>query len=64
MGYTAWKRRILCCQHEDTPFIDVMIKLLTIVSMTNTFNVGGVIPMELPKVVVEFEKIIQHKVVN
>ena len=47
-----------------TTALDVMIKLLTIVSMTNTFNVGGVIPMELPKVVVEFEKVIQHKVVN
>lgn len=32
------------------PFIDVMLVLLTIVLMTSTFVVSGIIPVELPKV--------------
>lgn len=33
------------------PFIDVMLVLLTIVLMTSTFAVTGMIPVDLPKVV-------------
>jgi biopolymer transport protein ExbD len=32
------------------PFIDVMLVLLTIVLMTSTFAVTGIIPVELPRV--------------
>lgn len=32
------------------PFIDVMLVLLTIVLMTSTFVVTGIIPVELPRV--------------
>ena len=38
------------------PFIDVMLVLLTIVLMTSTFVVGGIIPVELPKVAGRQEK--------
>jgi len=38
------------------PFIDVMLVLLTIVLMTSTFVVSGIIPVELPKVVGKYEK--------
>lgn len=37
------------------PFIDVMLVLLTIVLMTSTFAVTGMIPVELPKVVGKHE---------
>jgi biopolymer transport protein ExbD len=46
------------------PFIDVMLVLLTIVLMTSTFVVGGIIPMELPRVVGEHEKVLRSQVVE
>lgn len=38
------------------PFIDVMLVLLTIVLMTSTFVVSGIIPVELPRVIGKYEK--------
>jgi len=46
------------------PFIDVMLVLLTIVLMTSTFVAGGIIPVELPKVVSEHEKAMKSHVVE
>jgi biopolymer transport protein ExbD len=46
------------------PFIDVMLVLLTIVLMTSTFVAGGIIPIELPKVVAEHEKVMKSNVVE
>ncbi len=46
------------------PFIDVMLVLLTIVLMTSTFVVGGIIPIELPKVVAAHEKAMKAQVVE
>jgi biopolymer transport protein ExbD len=46
------------------PFIDVMLVLLTIVLMTSTFVVGGIIPIELPKVVAAHEKATKAQVVE
>jgi len=46
------------------PFIDVMLVLLTIVLMTSTFVVGGIIPIELPRVVAEHEKAIKSHIVE
>lgn len=46
------------------PFIDVMLVLLTIVLMTSTFVVGGIIPIELPKVVAEHEKAMKAQIVE
>jgi biopolymer transport protein ExbD len=46
------------------PFIDVMLVLLTIVLMTSTFVAGGIIPIELPKVVTEHEKVMKSNVVE
>jgi biopolymer transport protein ExbD len=46
------------------PFIDVMLVLLTIVLMTSTFVVGGIIPIELPRVVAEHEKAMKSHIVE
>jgi biopolymer transport protein ExbD len=46
------------------PFIDVMLVLLTIVLMTSTFVAGGIIPVELPKVVAEHEKTMKSNIVE
>lgn len=46
------------------PFIDVMLVLLTIVLMTSTFVVGGIIPIELPRVVADHEKAMKAQVVE
>jgi biopolymer transport protein ExbD len=46
------------------PFIDVMLVLLTIVLMTSTFVAGGIIPVELPRVVAEHEKTMKSNVVE
>jgi biopolymer transport protein ExbD len=46
------------------PFIDVMLVLLTIVLMTSTFVAGGIIPIELPKVVAEHEKTMKSNIVE
>jgi biopolymer transport protein ExbD len=46
------------------PFIDVMLVLLTIVLMTSTFVAGGIIPLELPKVVAEHEKAMKSHIVE
>ncbi len=46
------------------PFIDVMLVLLTIVLMTSTFVVGGIIPIELPKVVAAHEKVMKRQLVE
>ena len=46
------------------PFIDVMLVLLTIVLMTGTFVAGGIIPVELPKVVAEHEKTMKSNIVE
>lgn len=46
------------------PFIDVMLVLLTIVLMTSTFVAGGIIPIELPKVVAEHEKAMKSNIVE
>ncbi len=46
------------------PFIDVMLVLLTIVLMTSTFVAGGIIPIELPKVVTEHEKTMKSNIVE
>ena len=46
------------------PFIDVMLVLLTIVLMTSTFVAGGIIPVELPKVVAEHEKAMKSNIVE
>lgn len=46
------------------PFIDVMLVLLTIVLMTSTFVVGGIIPIELPRVVADHEKVMKAQVVE
>lgn len=46
------------------PFIDVMLVLLTIVLMTSTFVAGGIMPVELPKVVAEHEKAMKSHVVE
>lgn len=46
------------------PFVDVMLVLLTIVLMTSTFVAGGIIPIELPKVVAEHEKMLRSYVIE
>jgi biopolymer transport protein ExbD len=46
------------------PFIDVMLVLLTIVLMTSTFVAGGIIPIELPRVIAEHEKAMKSHVVE
>lgn len=46
------------------PFIDVMLVLLTIVLTTSTFVATGIIPVELPKVVGRYEKIMKTRVVE
>lgn len=46
------------------PFIDVMLVLLTIVLMTSTFVAGGIIQVELPRVVAEHEKAMKSSVVE
>lgn len=46
------------------PFIDVMLVLLTIVLMTSTFVVGGIIPIELPRVVAAHEKTMKAQLVE
>jgi biopolymer transport protein ExbD len=46
------------------PFIDVMLVLLTIVLMTSTFVAGGIIPIELPKVVAEHDKTMKSNIVE
>lgn len=46
------------------PFIDVMLVLLTIVLMTSTFVVGGIIPIELPRVVSAHEKVMKEQLVE
>jgi biopolymer transport protein ExbD len=46
------------------PFIDVMLVLITIVLMTSTFVAGGIIPVELPKVVEEHEKITKSHILE
>ena len=46
------------------PFIDVMLVLLTIVLMTSTFVAGGIIPVELPRVVAEHEKAMKSHVLE
>ncbi|MGD9579215.1 MAG: ExbD/TolR family protein [Syntrophorhabdus sp.] len=46
------------------PFIDVMLVLLTIVLMTSTFVVGGIIPIELPRVVAAHEKVMKEQLVE
>jgi biopolymer transport protein ExbD len=46
------------------PFIDVMLVLLTIVLMTSTFVVGGIIPIELPRVVAEHENAMKSHIVE
>jgi len=46
------------------PFIDVMLVLLAIVLMTSTFVVGGIIPIELPRVVAEHEKAMKAQLVE
>ena len=46
------------------PFIDVMLVLLTIVLMTSTFVVTGIIPVELPRVAGKHEAAtVKHVVV-
>ncbi|MBA4389859.1 MAG: biopolymer transporter ExbD [Syntrophus sp. (in: bacteria)] len=46
------------------PFIDVMLVLLTIVLMTSTFVVSGIIPVELPKVAGKYETMIRTGVIE
>ncbi len=46
------------------PFIDVMLVLLTIVLMTSTFVVTGIIPVELPKTGGKHEKILKTRVIE
>jgi biopolymer transport protein ExbD len=46
------------------PFIDVMLVLLAIVLMTSTFVAGGIIPVQLPRVVAEHEKALKSYVVE
>jgi biopolymer transport protein ExbD len=46
------------------PFIDVMLVLLTIVLMTSTFVAGGIIPIELPRVVSDHEKAMRSHIVE
>lgn len=46
------------------PFIDVMLVLLTIVLMTSTFVVSGIIPVELPKVAGKYENAIRTGVIE
>jgi len=46
------------------PFIDVMLVLLTIVLMTSTFMAGGIIPVELPRVIDEHEKAMKSHVLE
>jgi biopolymer transport protein ExbD len=46
------------------PFIDVMLVLLTIILMTSTFVAGGIIPIELPRVVAEHEKAMKSHIVE
>ena len=46
------------------PFIDVMLVLLTIVLITSTFAVTGVIPVELPKVAGKNETVTVTQVVG
>ncbi len=41
------------------PFIDVMLVLLTIVLLTSTFVMSGVIPVELPKVAGKHEEMVK-----
>jgi biopolymer transport protein ExbD len=41
------------------PFIDVMLVLLTIVLLTSTFVMSGVIPVELPKVEGKHEEMVK-----
>lgn len=46
------------------PFIDVMLVLLTIVLMTSTFVVTGIIPVELPRVAGKHEKMLKTRIVE
>ncbi len=41
------------------PFIDVMLVLLTIVLLTSTFVISGVIPVELPKAAGKHEEMVK-----
>ena len=42
------------------PFIDVMLVLLTIVLLTSTFVVSGVIPVQLPKVTSKHDQMVKN----
>jgi len=46
------------------PFIDVMLVLLTIILMTSTFVVSGLIPVELPKVTGKYENAMRTKIIE
>lgn len=46
------------------PFIDVMLVLLTIVLMTGTFTMMGIIPVELPKAAGKQEPVTVAQVVS
>lgn len=46
------------------PFIDVMLVLLTIILMTSTFVMSGLIPVELPKVTGKYENAIRTKIIE
>ncbi len=46
------------------PFIDVMLVLLTIILMTSTFVVSGLIPVELPKVPGKYENAMRTKIIE
>jgi biopolymer transport protein ExbD len=46
------------------PFIDVMLVLLTIILLTSTFVVSGIIPVQLPKVKGTYNQIVRSTVVE
>ncbi len=46
------------------PFIDVMLVLLTIVLLTSTFVMSGVIPVELPKAAGKHEEMVKSVAVE
>jgi biopolymer transport protein ExbD len=46
------------------PFIDVMLVLLTIILMTSTFVISGLIPVELPKVTGKYENAMRTKIIE
>jgi biopolymer transport protein ExbD len=46
------------------PFIDVMLVLLTIVLTTSTFVAGGIIPVQLPRVVGQYERAMKTNLIE